>query len=126
MISRLTLAHLVSWDAFGLDSDPRERAKMTRTCFSYLRSSESWKVAARDAAGHLRADYTAEAHYLPNGTYFPTQPSVGLTSSRVFHPSKSCCPARECPSARDREQRMMCHTELHGLQGPDCSPKFPS
>jgi len=40
------LAHLVSWNTFGLDADPNERAAMTRTCFSYLRSSDPWKAAA--------------------------------------------------------------------------------
>lgn len=40
------LAHLVSWNTFGLDVDPNQRAAMTRTCFSYLRSSDPWKVAA--------------------------------------------------------------------------------
>lgn len=40
------LAHLVSWNTFGLDADPNQRARMTRTCFSYLRSPDPWKVAA--------------------------------------------------------------------------------
>jgi protocatechuate 3,4-dioxygenase beta subunit len=31
----------------------------------------------RDAAGHLRADYTAEAHYLPNGTH----PAASISGS---------------------------------------------
>lgn len=40
------LAHLVSWNSFGLNSDPDQRAQMTRTCFAYLRSSDPEKVAA--------------------------------------------------------------------------------
>ncbi len=40
------LAHLVSWNTFGLYADPNQRAAMTRTCFSYLRSSDPWKAAA--------------------------------------------------------------------------------
>jgi hypothetical protein len=40
------LAHLVSWNSFGLDADPDQRAQMTRTCFGYLRSSDPEKVAA--------------------------------------------------------------------------------
>ena len=40
------LAHLVSWNTFGLDADPTRRAEMTRTCFRYLRSSDPSKAAA--------------------------------------------------------------------------------
>ena len=40
------LAHLVSWNSLGLDNDANQRAQMTRTCFSYLRSPDPEKVAA--------------------------------------------------------------------------------
>lgn len=40
------LAHLVSYNSFGLDADPNQRAQMTRTCFSYLRSSDPATAAA--------------------------------------------------------------------------------
>jgi hypothetical protein len=40
------LAHLVSWNAFGLNADPNRRAQMTITCFRYLHSSDPEKVAA--------------------------------------------------------------------------------
>ena len=40
------MAHLVSWNSLGLDDDANQRAQMTRTCFSYLRSPDPEKVAA--------------------------------------------------------------------------------
>jgi hypothetical protein len=40
------LAHLVSYNSFGLDADPDQRAQMTKTCFAYLRSSDPWKASS--------------------------------------------------------------------------------
>lgn len=40
------LAHLVSYNAFGLYADQDKRAQMTQTCFRYLRASDSWTAAA--------------------------------------------------------------------------------
>jgi hypothetical protein len=40
------LAHMVSWNSLGLNDDAKERDQMTRTCFGYLRSPDSQKVAA--------------------------------------------------------------------------------
>ncbi len=41
-----SLAHLVSWNSLGLGADANQRAQITRTCFSYLRSSDPQKAAA--------------------------------------------------------------------------------
>ena len=40
------LAHLVSWNSFGLNDDANQRAQMTRTSFGYLRSPDPEKAAA--------------------------------------------------------------------------------
>jgi hypothetical protein len=40
------LAHLVSYNAFGIHANRDERAQMTQTCFGYLRSSDPAKAAA--------------------------------------------------------------------------------
>ncbi len=55
--------------SFTVDSRPADPAHFTINSGQDIYIEAVFSNDARNAAGHLRADYTAQPHYLPNGTH---------------------------------------------------------
>jgi hypothetical protein len=99
------LAHLISWNSFGLGADPTERAQMTRTCFAYLRSSDPWKAAA--AIEMLRSNVQGNHQY-------PTDPKlVALADNEVLNAAGNIA-----ETARGDSQREMI-LYMRGIQSAE-------